>query len=463
MQEPTASDPQRPEVSNQDPGPSKEHPPSASAEQKRKYRRHPKPDENAPEKPPSAYVLFSNKVREEIKSENLTFTEIARLVGERWQKLDPAQKDFYETRASSLKDTYNSQLAEYKKTDAYKEYGQYLADFKAKHSSTNEPKRPKLQSDKSSSLSAVSTLSATSQGEMSEIVPGYAGHVRGGSVGSSSTISYSGQPAAGSGAQLQVATALAHLGAPMSRRSSPPYQNLLDRRLPGQFSSHSSISEESSGARTDHGDTLSRTANLSLTTPAGETPPLSGQIATRAEFPHASTYSPLSARRPFQTYSPSTLPGVSPGSSMTSLSVGAGSGDWWRDRNQEAMRPSPSGSITGSMAQAAQPSGSMGISQLVVSSHGSEVGSSSSRRALPPLHQVTGTPAQSPYSVLGTPPSQTHPSYPPSEFATPRQGLIREPPFRSESEPVDTLAGLSERQSSAHQAWNPRSQAEERR
>lgn len=27
---------------------------------KRKYRRHPKPDENAPERPPSAYVLFSN-------------------------------------------------------------------------------------------------------------------------------------------------------------------------------------------------------------------------------------------------------------------------------------------------------------------------------------------------------------------------------------------------------------------
>jgi len=27
---------------------------------KRKYRRHPKPDENAPERPPSAYVIFSN-------------------------------------------------------------------------------------------------------------------------------------------------------------------------------------------------------------------------------------------------------------------------------------------------------------------------------------------------------------------------------------------------------------------
>lgn len=28
---------------------------------KRKYRRHPKADENAPERPPSAYVIFSNR------------------------------------------------------------------------------------------------------------------------------------------------------------------------------------------------------------------------------------------------------------------------------------------------------------------------------------------------------------------------------------------------------------------
>jgi hypothetical protein len=30
---------------------------------KRKYRRHPKPDEKAPERPPSAYVIFSSKMR----------------------------------------------------------------------------------------------------------------------------------------------------------------------------------------------------------------------------------------------------------------------------------------------------------------------------------------------------------------------------------------------------------------
>lgn len=90
---------------SQELGASREQPTVVPTEQKRKYRRHPKPDENAPEKPPSAYVLFSNKIREEVKSENLSFTEIARLVGERWQKLDPAQKDRFESHASALKET----------------------------------------------------------------------------------------------------------------------------------------------------------------------------------------------------------------------------------------------------------------------------------------------------------------------------------------------------------------------
>ncbi|OBZ81254.1 hypothetical protein A0J61_10697, partial [Choanephora cucurbitarum] len=40
---------------------------------KRKYRRHPKPDRNAPVKPPSAYIMFSNDARAELKNKNLSF------------------------------------------------------------------------------------------------------------------------------------------------------------------------------------------------------------------------------------------------------------------------------------------------------------------------------------------------------------------------------------------------------
>ncbi|KAK4105492.1 hypothetical protein N658DRAFT_121285 [Parathielavia hyrcaniae] len=105
---------------------------------KRKYRRHPKPDENAPERPPSAYVLFSNKMREELKGRNLTFTEIAKLVGENWQSLSPAEKEPFESRAQAIKDKYLSDLAQYKKTPEYRKYQSYLQEFKAKHGSPSQ-------------------------------------------------------------------------------------------------------------------------------------------------------------------------------------------------------------------------------------------------------------------------------------------------------------------------------------
>ena len=101
---------------------------------KRKYRRHPKGDENAPERPPSAYVIFSNKMREDLKGRNLSFTEIAKLVGENWQNLLPQDKDPYEKHAAGAKEKYASEMAEYKKTENYRAYAQYLIDFKARQS-----------------------------------------------------------------------------------------------------------------------------------------------------------------------------------------------------------------------------------------------------------------------------------------------------------------------------------------
>ncbi|KAH7162781.1 hypothetical protein B0J13DRAFT_19778 [Dactylonectria estremocensis] len=105
---------------------------------KRKYRRHPKPDENAPERPPSAYVLFSNKMREDLKSQNLSFTEIAKLVGENWQNLEAAEKEAYESRANADKEKYHRDLMEYKKTPEYKKYIQYIHEFKDKQAKQNQ-------------------------------------------------------------------------------------------------------------------------------------------------------------------------------------------------------------------------------------------------------------------------------------------------------------------------------------
>ncbi|GAB7345397.1 hypothetical protein MBLNU457_3738t1 [Dothideomycetes sp. NU457] len=110
---------------------------------KRKYRRHPKPDEHAPERPPSAYVIFSNQMREVLKGQDLSFTEIAKLVGERWQGLDLASKEPCERQAQEMKEKYYNELSEYKKTEEYQTYQKYLNEFKAKHNQKQNAKRPR--------------------------------------------------------------------------------------------------------------------------------------------------------------------------------------------------------------------------------------------------------------------------------------------------------------------------------
>ncbi|TKX25329.1 SAM domain-containing protein 1 [Elsinoe australis] len=116
--------------------PSSERPPQT----KRKYRRHPKPDENAPERPPSAYVIFSNRIRERLRGQELSFTDIAKIVGENWQDPDPEERAACERQAQAMKETYYAQLTEYKKTPQWAAYQEYLADFKEKHGDANSKK-----------------------------------------------------------------------------------------------------------------------------------------------------------------------------------------------------------------------------------------------------------------------------------------------------------------------------------
>lgn len=109
------------------------------------------PDQNAPNRPPSAYVRFSNRgqqwnlcidrpmltffpeTRDLLKGQGLSFTEIAKTVGERWQVLPLGEKAIYESRAQIMKHQYHTQLAEYKKTKDHANYQEYLADFQVKH------------------------------------------------------------------------------------------------------------------------------------------------------------------------------------------------------------------------------------------------------------------------------------------------------------------------------------------
>ena len=81
-------------------------------------------------------------MREDLKGRFLSFTEIAKLVGENWQNLSPSGKEPFETQAQTAKDKYSQDLAVYKKTPEYKKYMVYLQDFKAKHSTHSHGQFP---------------------------------------------------------------------------------------------------------------------------------------------------------------------------------------------------------------------------------------------------------------------------------------------------------------------------------
>lgn len=71
-------------------------------------------------------------MREDLKGRSLSFTEIAKLVGENWQNLSPSEKEPYEQQAFGAKEKYTVELAEYRKTESYRVYSEYLIEFKAK-------------------------------------------------------------------------------------------------------------------------------------------------------------------------------------------------------------------------------------------------------------------------------------------------------------------------------------------
>jgi hypothetical protein len=85
------------------------------------------------------HLTFSPaEMREELKGQNLSFTEMAKLVGENWQNLTAAEKEPYESQAQAIKERYLAELAEYKKTPQYRQYQEYLREFRAKYPSPSQ-------------------------------------------------------------------------------------------------------------------------------------------------------------------------------------------------------------------------------------------------------------------------------------------------------------------------------------
>ena len=74
-----------------------------------------KKDPNAPKKAMSAFMFFSNDIRETVKKErpDLPFLEIAVEIGARWKALNPAKRKKYEAMAAKDKTRYEEQKEDY--------------------------------------------------------------------------------------------------------------------------------------------------------------------------------------------------------------------------------------------------------------------------------------------------------------------------------------------------------------
>ncbi|KAL7332451.1 hypothetical protein PS15p_204496 [Mucor circinelloides] len=138
---------------------------------KRKYHRHAKPDTNAPLKPPSAYVMFSNDVRAELKQQNKSFTDLAKIIGDRWKNISPEGKEQYETNALRAREDYLKKIEEYQKTESFRKYQQYISDFKAENEAAARPVgRPRKRHRRDGELSDGGTVSESArQGRASSI------------------------------------------------------------------------------------------------------------------------------------------------------------------------------------------------------------------------------------------------------------------------------------------------------
>jgi hypothetical protein len=96
----------------------------------RPYRRHPKPDSNAPCKPKTAYVLFGEHVRQDPALSDSSFTEIAKETGKRWREMPHEERTImWETPAAERLQRHKKELERYKQTENYWSYQTYLERF----------------------------------------------------------------------------------------------------------------------------------------------------------------------------------------------------------------------------------------------------------------------------------------------------------------------------------------------
>lgn len=87
-------------------------------------------------------VNFADQLRTDPEVSTLSFVDIAKEVGRRWQTLPSEQKRVWESHAARAMQEYEVQMDEYKKTESWRKYQAYLSEFKTQQAQATKPKRP---------------------------------------------------------------------------------------------------------------------------------------------------------------------------------------------------------------------------------------------------------------------------------------------------------------------------------
>ncbi|KAL2523409.1 FACT complex subunit SSRP1 [Forsythia ovata] len=82
----------------------------------KKKKQKKKKDPNAPKRAISSFMFFSQAERENVKKSNpgISFTEVGKVLGERWNKMTAEEKTPYEAKARADKKRYNDEITGYK-------------------------------------------------------------------------------------------------------------------------------------------------------------------------------------------------------------------------------------------------------------------------------------------------------------------------------------------------------------
>ncbi|KAF2234141.1 hypothetical protein EV356DRAFT_502790, partial [Viridothelium virens] len=135
---------------------------------KRRYRRHPRADPHAPKRPKTAYVMFADHLRTDPVISSLSFIEISRVVGMRWQAMPREEKFLWDIRAARAMQFYTETMQQYRRTDTFREHQRYLEEFRRRYEASPSiegcdsalpPQRPSLEALKGQSSSSGSSHS----------------------------------------------------------------------------------------------------------------------------------------------------------------------------------------------------------------------------------------------------------------------------------------------------------------